>query len=158
MSIILNHKSNQYSSLQQCILTFFFTHSDASKYFLNICIFGKVLNYAGSSNLQRKNIYHHSGIHKLPNWRNIHQILVNWKNRMEVIRCYMTAIINKEGKEKHKKTQISYVVLYIGNSSLNKFSLIGNLTIQKFRSHVGNSGRNKFRSQIVNSYLTLNRI
>ena len=130
MSIILNHKSNQCSSLQQCILTFFFHSSQCIQKFLE-SIVGKVLTYAGSFNLQRKNIYHHSGIHKLPNWRNIHQI-VHWKNRMKGIRCYMTAIMNKEGTEKHKKRKSRSIC---GKWSLNKILiLIGTLVIQKFKS------------------------
>ena len=108
MSIILNHKSNQ--SLQQCILTFFSLIPMHPNIFLIYCWYVKYLRtYAGSFNLQKKNIYYHSGIHKLPKWRNIHQILVNWKNRMKGIRCYMTAIINKAEKEKHKKLR------YVGN-------------------------------------------
>jgi len=59
MSIILNHKSNQCSSLQQCILTFFFHSSQCIQIFFE-SIVGKVLTYAGSFNLQRKNIYHHT--------------------------------------------------------------------------------------------------
>ena len=130
MSIILNHKSNQCSSLQQCILTFFFYSSQCIQIFFE-SIVGKVLTYAGSFNLQRKNIYHHSGIHKLPNWRNIHQI-VHWKNRMKGIRCYMTAIMNKEGTEKHKKLKSRSIC---GKWSLNKILiLIGTLVIQKFKS------------------------
>ena len=96
------------------------------------CWYVKYLRtYAGSFNLQRKNIYHHSGIHKLPNWRNIHQI-VHWKNRMKGIRCYMTAIMNKEGTEKHKKLKSRSIC---GKWSLNKILiLIGTLVIQKFKS------------------------
>ena len=68
----------------------------------------------------------HSGIHKLPNWRNIHQI-VHWKNRMKGIRCYMTAIMNKEGTEKHKKLKSRSIC---GKWSLNKILiLIGTLVI-----------------------------